>query len=166
MVLRYKEIGEIIRLIEASSCDEFVLETDEVKLVLRRRGAGAGDVRPAPADSIGPAASGSNAPDAATAPYQHSVTAKPGLPDKPGVVSAPMVGTFYRAPAPDAPPFVEVASTVEPGDPLCVIEVMKLFTTIYAEFAGTVTEVAVENGQFVEYGQTLFVIESHENEDV
>lgn len=70
-----------------------------------------------------------------------------------------MVGTFYRAPSPDAPPFVEVGSRVEPGDPLCVIEVMKLFTTIHAEFSGTVSEIGADNAQLVEFGQMLFVID-------
>lgn len=73
-------------------------------------------------------------------------------------VSAPMVGTFYRSPAPGAPPFVEVGSKVTKGDPICIIEVMKLFTTIHAEWSGTVTEIGAENASLVEYGQMLFVI--------
>lgn len=69
-----------------------------------------------------------------------------------------MVGTFYRSPSPDAPPFVEVGTEVEKGDPICIIEVMKLFTTIHAEWSGTVEEIGAENGTLVEYGQMLFVI--------
>ena len=67
-----------------------------------------------------------------------------------------MVGTFYRASAPDAAPFVEVGHRVELGDVLCVIEAMKLMNDIKAEFAGEVVEVLAENGQAVEYGQPLF----------
>ena len=74
------------------------------------------------------------------------------------VVEAPVVGTFYRAGAPDAAPFVEVGDRVEAGDVLCVIEAMKLMNDIKAEFAGEVVEVLAENGQAVEYGQPLFTM--------
>ena len=74
------------------------------------------------------------------------------------VVEAPVVGTFYRAGAPDAAPFVEVGDRVAPGDVLCVIEAMKLMNDIKAEFAGEVVEVLAENGQAVEYGQPLLTI--------
>ena len=70
-----------------------------------------------------------------------------------------MVGTFYRAPSPDAPPFVEIGSLVRKGQPICLIEVMKLFTTINTEHDGRVVEIGVESGELVEFGQTLFVIE-------
>lgn len=69
-----------------------------------------------------------------------------------------MVGTFYRSPSPGAPPFVEIGSKVKKGDPICIIEVMKLFTTIHAEWSGTVKEIGAENAELVEYGQMLFVI--------
>ena len=74
------------------------------------------------------------------------------------VVEAPVVGTFYRAGAPDAAPFVEVGDRVEPGDVLCVIEAMKLMNDIKAEFAGEVVEVLAENGQAVEFGQPLLTL--------
>ena len=69
-----------------------------------------------------------------------------------------MVGTFYRASSPDAPPFVEIGSVVRKGQPVCIIEVMKLFTTINAENDGRVLQIAAQNGELVEFGQTLFVI--------
>ncbi|HLR13478.1 MAG TPA: acetyl-CoA carboxylase biotin carboxyl carrier protein [Burkholderiaceae bacterium] len=75
------------------------------------------------------------------------------------VVKAPMVGTFYRAPNPGASPFVDVGQKVREGDPLCIIEAMKLLNEIEADKAGTVTEILVENGEPVEFGQPLFVIE-------
>lgn len=74
------------------------------------------------------------------------------------VVKAPMVGTFYRAPNPGAPPFVEVGQTVKEGDALCIIEAMKLLNEIEADKAGVIKEILVENGEPVEYGQPLFVI--------
>jgi acetyl-CoA carboxylase biotin carboxyl carrier protein len=75
------------------------------------------------------------------------------------VVKAPMVGTFYRAPSPGAPPFVEVGDRVQPDSVVCIIEVMKLMNTIHAETAGIVREIRVENSQPVEFGQVLLVIE-------
>ena len=74
-------------------------------------------------------------------------------------VKAPMVGVFYAAPAPDAKPFVRVGDTVEKGQVICIIEAMKLMNEIESEYAGTVREILVENGQPVEYGQPLFVID-------
>ncbi|MBK9244655.1 MAG: acetyl-CoA carboxylase biotin carboxyl carrier protein [Burkholderiales bacterium] len=79
-------------------------------------------------------------------------------PPKGSVVKSPMVGTFYRSPSPGAKAFVEVGQQVKAGDTLCIIEAMKLLNEIEAEVAGEVTEVLVENGQPVEYGQPLFVI--------
>jgi acetyl-CoA carboxylase biotin carboxyl carrier protein len=74
-------------------------------------------------------------------------------------VTAPMVGTFYSGPAPGAKPFVEIGTEVKPGDTLCVIEAMKMMNQIESEFAGRIVSVLVENGNPVEFGQTLFVIE-------
>ena len=75
------------------------------------------------------------------------------------VVKAPMVGTFYRASSPGASPFIEVGQSVKEGDTLCIIEAMKILNEIESEKSGTVTKILVENGQPVEYGQPLFVIE-------
>lgn len=74
-------------------------------------------------------------------------------------IKAPMVGTFYRAPAPDAPPFVEVGDEIEPGQVICIIEAMKLMNEIKAEVKGRIAEVLVENAEPVEFGQALFLIE-------
>jgi acetyl-CoA carboxylase biotin carboxyl carrier protein len=75
------------------------------------------------------------------------------------VVKSPMVGTLYRAPNPQSDPFIEIGSQVKVGDTLCIIEAMKLMNEIESEYAGTVIEIRVENGQPIEYGQPLFVIE-------
>ena len=69
-----------------------------------------------------------------------------------------MVGMFYRRPEPDADPFVDVGAEVKKGDPLCLVEVMKLFTTLYADQAGEIVEIAAEDGGLVEYDQVLFVV--------
>ncbi|KPK42788.1 MAG: hypothetical protein AMJ78_01365 [Omnitrophica WOR_2 bacterium SM23_29] len=74
-------------------------------------------------------------------------------------INAPMVGTFYRAPAPDAPPFVEVGDEIEPGQVICIIEAMKLMNEIKTEVKGKVAEILVENAEPIEFGQPLFLIE-------
>lgn len=159
MTISYKEVSEIIGLIDASSsCEELVLETDQIKLVVRRRGAGGANTSaplPMPAASSSRPAS---APQSATSHISKSPIT-PAATDGVHVVTSPMVGTFYRAPSPEAPPFVEVGSKVNVGDPLCIIEVMKLFTTINSEVSGIVREIGAENAKLVEFGQMLFVIE-------
>ena len=74
------------------------------------------------------------------------------------VLKSPMVGTFYRSSSPDAAPFVEIGDTVKVGDTLCIVEAMKLLNEIESEFAGTIKEILVDNGQPVEYGEPLFII--------
>jgi len=99
-----------------------------------------------PAPAAGPVPSpASPAADAAPAPEGH-------------VVKSPMVGTFYRAPSPDAKPFVDVGTTVKEGETICVIEAMKLMNEIESDASGVIKAILVENGQPVEYGQALFII--------
>ena len=74
-------------------------------------------------------------------------------------VNSPMVGTFYSAPTPDAPLYVEIGAEVKPGDGLCIIEAMKLMNELESEVAGTIVEICVENAQPVEYGQVLFLVD-------
>jgi acetyl-CoA carboxylase biotin carboxyl carrier protein len=98
---------------------------------------------PVPAAATAPAAT--EAPAAAPAPRGHEV-------------KAPMVGTFYRSPNPNSPAFVEVGQAVKEGDPVCIIEAMKLLNEIEADRSGIIREILVENGEPVEYGQSLFII--------
>ena len=154
MTLRYDEIADILRMIDDSSCDELIIETADLKLVVRRRGAGSAAIAPLP-PSTSTAAPASAAPASAAPPSSATAADAPA-----GVaVRSPMVGTFYRAPKPDAPPFVEIGRRVEPGAALCVIDVMKLFTTITAETAGKIVYIGADNGTLVEFGQVLFVID-------
>ena len=159
MSLTYDEIAEIIKLIDSSSCDELVVETGDIKLVVRRNGASAGAAaeyveRGAAPVTVSPAAP-RKVPKVAAAPRTAAADAAAGQIE----VAAPMVGTFYRAPRPGERPFVDVGDVVGVGDALCLIEVMKLFTTINAEVAGRIVQIGAENGELVEYGRTLFVIE-------
>ncbi len=97
---------------------------------------------------------------AAAAPAPAPAVAAPAPAEPQGhTTNAPMVGTFYRAPNPGATPFVDVGQSVREGDPLCIIEAMKLLNEIEADKSGVVREILVENGEPVEYGQPLFVIE-------
>lgn len=156
MALNYKEVAEILKIIDASQCEEVVLELEGTRLVVRRSSAMAA---PAPALSAPPTAS-TAAPQTSAAPSP-AVSAPSINADAAGgiTVRSPMVGTFYRQPSPDEPPFVEAGTHVSPGTPLCLIEVMKLYTTIEAMVAGTVTSVLAEDGKLVEFDQPLFAIE-------
>lgn len=100
------------------------------------------------------------APEAAPAAAPVAAAVAPAAPAAPvgHTVKAPMVGTFYRAPNPGASPFVEVGQSVKEGEPICIIEAMKLLNEIEADKSGVIKEILVENGEPVEYGQPLFVI--------
>ncbi|MFQ5619610.1 MAG: acetyl-CoA carboxylase biotin carboxyl carrier protein [Rhodospirillales bacterium] len=167
MALSYKEIAEIVKLIDASSCDEFVIDIDDLKLAIRRKSA-SGEQTPAHRDSRirtqGPPAGEAPSPDAA-ATEDSTVSAGAAAAPRTGArtnglveVRSPMVGTFYRRPQPEADPFVDVGAEVKKGDPLCLVEVMKLFTTVYADEAGEIVEIAAEDGGLVEYDQVLFLV--------
>ena len=98
------------------------------------------------------------APAAAAAPLSAPAAAPEAAPTG-HIVKSPMVGTFYRASAPGAPAFVDIGSVVKEGDTLCIIEAMKLLNEIDADASGTIRQILVENGQAVEFGQPLFIIE-------
>jgi acetyl-CoA carboxylase biotin carboxyl carrier protein len=101
------------------------------------------------------------APVAEPAPAASEATSGDGAPDPGWVeVHSPMVGTFYRAPAPEAPPYVDVGTRVSKGQTLCILEAMKLMNEMEAELDGVVKEILVQNGDPVEYGQALFRIEA------
>ncbi|OUM95120.1 MAG: acetyl-CoA carboxylase, biotin carboxyl carrier protein [Firmicutes bacterium ZCTH02-B6] len=148
--MNLESIKELIELISKSAIDEFELEAEGFKVAMRKLSAA---VRPAP---VTVQAEPAPAP-AAPAPAAESKA--PAKDDRFVQITAPMVGTFYRAPAPDAEPYVKVGDIVEVGQTLCIIEAMKLMNEIESEVRGRVTEILVENAQPVEYGQPLFVLE-------
>ncbi|MHB8148161.1 MAG: acetyl-CoA carboxylase biotin carboxyl carrier protein [Vulcanimicrobiaceae bacterium] len=153
--ISYEEIAQILKVIESSSLDELHLEIGGIVLDVRRNGAGSRpmEARPAP-----PAAPVAPAPIAAPVAPRAAESATP-LGSERFSVTSPMLGTFYRAPAPGAPPFVEIGSVVRKGDTLCIIEVMKLINTIAATRDGRVVELPVANAEIVEYGQEVMVLE-------
>jgi acetyl-CoA carboxylase biotin carboxyl carrier protein len=133
-----EDVKEILRLVDESQFDEFELETPRLTIRFRRGENSA----PAPAPAV------------AAGPPPHQAGALPGVAD----VTAPMVGTFYRAPGPGEEPFVEVGSLVEHGTQVCILEVMKLMSAVVAGVSGVVAEVCVANGEPVQYGDVLFRI--------
>ncbi|NLC77621.1 MAG: acetyl-CoA carboxylase biotin carboxyl carrier protein [Clostridia bacterium] len=141
------DIQELIKVLDNSGIAELNFEGDGVKLVIKRN---SGDPVPAQVQQEEPR----EVPGDKTG--QGESTAEED--GKRHVIKAPMVGTFYRAPAPEAEPFVEVGSRVTPGQTVCIVEAMKLMNEIEAEVRGRVVEILVENGEPVEYGQELFVI--------
>lgn len=146
-----RKLKKLIDLVEESGIAEIEVTEGEEKVRITRATAAPAPVYAAPAHVAAPAP----APAAAAAP----APAAPAARDLSNAQKSPMVGTFYRAPGPNAAAFVEVGQQVKAGDTLCIIEAMKLMNEIEAEKSGTVKEILVENGTPVEFGEPLFIIE-------
>jgi acetyl-CoA carboxylase biotin carboxyl carrier protein len=141
--LTYEDLVQIVELIKsASHFSEFRLKVGDIEVSLRRSRDSVREVAPAPQQ-----------PTLEQRPMQGK------LPEGVAIVRAPMVGTFYRAPSPGAPPYVEVGSAVEPATQVGIIEVMKLMNAIEAGVKGVVREILAANAEPVEYGQPLMLIE-------
>lgn len=157
--MNLKELKELIEFLIEKEISEFELERGDVKVRIKRAGEhmvvhGHGDPRfsavsPAPPPALVPAAT-------------HAVAAPPPAPaaqeESLHAVKSPIVGTFYEAPSPGAPPFVKVGDTVVEGQVLCIVEAMKLLNEIESDAAGEVVKILATNGQPIEYGQELFAI--------
>lgn len=148
-----RKIKKLIELLEESDLAEIEVQEGEESVRISRHGKAvqtimsAAPMMAAPAPAVQPAAAAVAAETAAPPPPKgHTIT-------------SPIVGSFYRSPAPGSPPFVEVGQRVNSGDTLCIIEAMKMLNQIESDKAGVVAAILVENGQPVEYGQPLFVIE-------
>jgi acetyl-CoA carboxylase biotin carboxyl carrier protein len=136
VALSDEDVREILRLIDESELDELRIETSGFSLHVLRGGA-----RPTPVPT----------PEAEAPP-------EPAAPSADGAIAieAPMLGTFYRAEAPGAKPFVEVGARIEPTTIVCLIEVMKMMNSVPAGVAGTIVEICAQNAELVEHGQPLF----------
>ena len=151
--MKIEEIKTIIKLMSENDLTEFKIEAEDMHLCLKRGGQLPGSqiiipaAAPVPAAAPAPVAPAA-APAAAPAVSANRIT-----------VDAPIVGTFYRSPSPDAPAFVKVGDTVSADTTVCIIEAMKVMNEIKAEKSGVIKEILVENGQPVEYGQPIFVLE-------
>ncbi len=148
--MNLKEIKEMIQLMNENGLTEFEMEKDGLKIRLRKGSGGA--IEPVIVHEARPA----SAQRVVETPAKESV--KAAAPAR-NVIKSPMVGTFYASPAPDAPPFVQNGTQVDVGQVVCIVEAMKLMNEIKSEIRGKVVEVLVNNGDPVEFGQALFVVE-------
>ncbi|MFH6984291.1 acetyl-CoA carboxylase biotin carboxyl carrier protein [Marinoscillum sp. 108] len=157
--MKAKEIRDLIDFISGSGLEEVNIETEEFKINVKRSSpqvtvaaapAPAAPAAPAPAPAPAAASEAPKAAPAAPAPASdaHLITIK-----------SPMIGTFYRSANPESPAFVNVGDAVKQGDPVCIIEAMKLFNEIESEISGKIVKVLVEDAQPVEYDQPLFLVD-------
>jgi acetyl-CoA carboxylase biotin carboxyl carrier protein len=181
MELRHEDIAEIVRIFNESELQELRLDLGGNRLYLSKQAVGSpgwdavglatsAGASPAPptlasstAATAAPSGGGSEpGPAVTTEPEAGPVVAAPSAtPDLGGLVelTSPLLGVFYRRPAPDKPPFVEIGSEVDPEDPVCIIDVMKMFSRVPAGVAGRVVAILAEDGQLVEHGQVLMRLE-------
>ncbi len=141
MKFELSEIRELIAILNKTDVTELELESEGFRLLIRKEAiqqVAVTQVAPLPASKA-----------IAPAPGNSSMLE----------VKAPMVGTFYRAPSPETPPFVEINDRIRVGQTLCIIEAMKLMNNIDSEMAGRITEILVENGQAIEFGQVIMRID-------
>jgi acetyl-CoA carboxylase biotin carboxyl carrier protein len=150
-----RKVKKLIEMLEESSLAEIEIKEGEESIRISRASVTAAPVVTHVAAAPAPAAAASRA-----APGPVPSAEAPASPVHLGhAVNSPMVGTFYRSPSPDAKAFVEVGSVVSVGDTLCIIEAMKMMNEIESDKAGVVKAILKENGQPVEYGEALFIIE-------
>jgi acetyl-CoA carboxylase biotin carboxyl carrier protein len=149
-----EDFGDLFDFLKSKGIAEFEWNKGDQKILVKTVGASSGMIT----TSINPVAAAPAATVSATVTESVSVTAaEPASYKK---VNSPFVGTFYRSPSPTSASYVEVGKRVSPGDTLCIVEAMKLMNEIEADFAGTIVQVLVENGQAVEFGEPLFVIDT------
>jgi acetyl-CoA carboxylase biotin carboxyl carrier protein len=150
-----RKVKTLIDLVSESQITELEITEGEDKVrIVKAIGA----LPSAPVSGIVPVPLSPPVVAAATPVVTVPVAPAPASADEGHVVKSPMVGTFYRSPSPDKPPFVDVGSKVATSDTVCLIEAMKLLNEIEAGFEGQIRKILVENGQAVEYGQPLFII--------
>ncbi len=151
-----KDIQQLIGFISQSGLDEVNIETNDLKISVKRYGSGSPAVAVAPVATL--------VPTSAPGPAPQPVAATPAAPAQADTahyitVRSPMIGTFYRSATPDSPLFVEPGDSVSEGKVLCIIEAMKLFNEIESEVSGRIVKVLVENATPVEYDQPLFLVD-------
>jgi len=153
-----RKLKKLIDLVEESGIAELEITEGEEKVKIVKSGSGGGEAVALPASA--PAASPPAVQAVSAAPRAPVAVPAPEVPTslEGHIVKSPMVGTFYRAGSPGAKPFVEVGDTVEAGQTICVIEAMKLMNEIEADKSGVIKAIMVENGQPVEYGESLMMI--------
>ncbi|WP_437944382.1 acetyl-CoA carboxylase biotin carboxyl carrier protein [Sorangium sp. So ce281] len=165
MNINLKQLRALVRILEKRNVSDFEFEDEHVRIRLTRGGlipqGAAPHLAPAAFQIHGaPVAPPAAPPAAAPAPAAAAAAAPAEAASDEGIsyVTSPFVGTFYRSPSPDAPPFVDVGSAIRVGQALCIIEAMKLMNEIEADSPGTIVEILVDNGKPVEFGQRLFKV--------
>jgi len=148
-----RKLKTLVDLVSESNISELEITEAEGKVRIVKGGYGV------PTTMMMPAAQPMMAPATAPAATEGAPVADAPPAQTGHVVKSPMVGTFYRSASPGSKPFIEIGSAVKEGDPVCIVEAMKIMNEIEADMAGTVSKILVENGQAVEYGQPLFIIE-------
>ncbi|HJV36407.1 acetyl-CoA carboxylase biotin carboxyl carrier protein [Geomonas sp.] len=154
-----KDLKMLIKMVTETDITEFELENAEDKVVIKRGCTVAAPQfqMPQPVSYLAPAPMAPAA--AAAAPAAPAAAARSAAAEEGDAVTSPIVGTFYRAPAPDAPPYVEVGQIVEKGEVLCIVEAMKLMNEIEAEYRCKIVRIVKQNAEPVEYGDELFIVE-------
>lgn len=155
MAINLQEIQELLSTIGQSNVTEFELKTDDFELRVSKASIIAAPPVVTQPVAIAPAPVIPQPQAAPAAPVDTPASTAPSLDDKWIAVTSPMVGTFYRAPAPGEDPFVSIGDRVSNGQTVCIIEAMKLMNEIETEISGSVVKIAVEDGEPVEFGQTL-----------
>ncbi len=168
----FNQIQELIRLVTKNKLSTFYLQEGDFKIIIRNQAAQQSTentpaqviysappppvvaLPAAPAAPVAPATAGESADKSGSAEAP-----KAGTPGNLVPIKSPMVGTFYRSPSPDKPPFVKIGDDVEVGDMVCIIEAMKLFNEIESEVKGKIVKVLVEDASPVEYDQPLYLVE-------
>lgn len=163
-MFKVQEIREIIKLVDASSIDEFVYEADGAKVKLKKNN-GVTEVAAPKKVQEAPVAAVEAAPaQVAAAPAPALKAEAPAAPVENTAdlhkITSPMVGTFYQAPNPESPAYVKEGDKVGEESIVCIVEAMKLFNEIEAEIKGEIVEILVQDGQLVEYGQPLFLVKA------
>ncbi|MCW5983413.1 MAG: acetyl-CoA carboxylase biotin carboxyl carrier protein [Bryobacteraceae bacterium] len=156
-----EEIKELVQLVIDTGVAELEVARGDQRVRIRRNAKVTAQEVVIPAHAGVAAAHFDNSQPAVPAAAHSSNRAAAGDDESLAYVKSPIVGTFYEAPAPDAPPFVRIGDRVQPGQVLCIIESMKLMNEIEAEVGGTVVRQLVENGRPVEYGETLYAIQAN-----
>ena len=151
-----KEIKDLIKVFNNSGLSKLKVEDGDFGLTLEKGGSTPAATAAAPAQTQSAPAPAASAPAPSAAP---APATEQDLADNAVYITSPMVGTFYRSPSPDSPPFVKVGDTVKKGQTLCILEAMKIMNELEAEFDCKILEILAEDGQPVEYDMPLFLVE-------
>jgi acetyl-CoA carboxylase biotin carboxyl carrier protein len=164
MAMDFKQIQELIRLVNKSNIGELIVEEKGFSITIKQKVEPAQQIitaAPVAAPVMMPAAAAASNAQAQSAQASAEDKLKPqeSAPSNTLTIKSPMIGTFYRSPSPGKPPFVEVGSEIEIGKPVCIIEAMKLFNEIESEVKGRIVKILVDDASPVEYDQPLFLVE-------